>query len=289
MKLSPFFLPLLFVISLTIQGCGSRTAPAPVVLLNSQIDDEEGIFSSDTYEVQPGDTLYAIAWYTGNDYQDIAKFNNLSTPYRIFPGQKLNITAPKIVSRSASPSPDQTSQSTAPTMQNKTKGGIDQAKSQGYGESEKNVNGQNVTVVKKPTASVKKAAPKAFPSKIKRWVWPAKGKIVGSFNKAESGNKGIDIAAAKGSPVYAAADGKVVYSGSALRGYGNLVIVKHTETFLSAYAYNDTIDVKEREWVSAGQQIATMGNSGTDSVKLHFEVRYRGKSLDPMRYLPTHK
>ncbi|MDB2331406.1 peptidoglycan DD-metalloendopeptidase family protein [Alteromonas sp.] len=289
MKLSPSFLLLLFVISLTIQGCGSRTAPAPVVLLNSQIEDEEGIFSSDTYEVQPGDTLYAIAWYTGNDYQDIAKYNNLSTPYRIFPGQKLRMTAPEIVARSSSPSPDRTSQSTAPTISTKTKGGIDQPRTQGYGESEKNVNGQNVTVVKKPSTGVKKVAPKTFPSKIKRWVWPAKGKIVGSFNKAESGNKGIDIAAAKGSPVYAAADGKVVYSGSALRGYGNLVIVKHTDTFLSAYAYNDTIDVKEREWVSAGQQIATMGNSGTDSVKLHFEVRYRGKSLDPMRYLPSSK
>jgi len=289
MKLSPFSFFFLFVISLAFQGCGSRTAPAPVVLLNSQIEDEEGIFSSDTYEVQPGDTLYAIAWYTGNDYQDIAKFNNLSTPYRIFPGQKLRITAPEIVSRSAPPATDRTNQSTAPTIPIKTKGGIDQAQAQGYGESEKNVNGQNVTAVKKPTKGVKKVTQKAFPSKIKRWVWPAKGKIVGSFSNAESGNKGIDIAAAKGSPVYAAADGKVVYSGSALRGYGNLVIVKHTETFLSAYAYNDTIDVKEREWVSAGQQIATMGNSGTDSVKLHFEVRYRGKSLDPMRYLPSLK
>lgn len=289
MKLSPFSFFFLFVISLAFQGCGSRTAPAPVVLLNSQIEEEEGIFSSDTYEVQPGDTLYAIAWYTGNDYQDIAKFNNLSTPYRIFPGQKLRMTAPKIASRSSPTRPDRTTQSTALTIETNTKGGIDQPQSQGYGESEKNVNGQNLTVVKKPSTSVKKVAPKTFPSKIKRWVWPAKGQIVGSFDKAESGNKGIDIAAAKGSPVYAAAEGKVVYSGNALRGYGNLVIVKHTDTFLSAYAYNDTIDVKEREWVSAGQQIATMGNSGTDSVKLHFEVRYRGKSLDPMRYLPALK
>lgn len=107
-------------------------------------------------------------------------------------------------------------------------------------------------------------------------MWPAQGKLVETFSKAESGNKGIDIAGARGSNVVAAADGKVVYSGSALRGYGNLVIIKHTDTFLSAYAYNDTILVKERQWVSAGQTIATMGNSGTSSVKLHFEVRYRG-------------
>merc|ERR1711977_631568 len=88
------------------------------------------------------------------------------------------------------------------------------------------------------------------PDKVQEWVWPAEGKVVGTFSKSESGNKGIDIAGAKGSKVVAAADGKVVYSGSALRGYGNLVIIKHTDTFLSAYAYNDTILVKEREWVS---------------------------------------
>ena len=144
----------------------------------------------------------------------------------------------------------------------------------------------NVTTVKKPTPSVKNKTPNGFPSKVQKWVWPAQGRLVETFSKAESGNKGIDIAGARGSNVVAAADGKVVYSGNALRGYGNLVIIKHTDTFLSAYAYNDTIVVKEREWVSAGQTIAKMGSSGTNSVKLHFEVRYRGKSLDPMKYLP---
>ena len=110
------------------------------------------------------------------------------------------------------------------------------------------------------------------------------GKIVGTFSKSESGNKGIDIAGAKGSKVVAAADGKVVYSGSALRGYGNLVIIKHTDTFLSAYAYNDAILVKEREWCRQGNKLQPW-YCGTNSVKLHFEVRYRGKSLDPMKYL----
>ena len=121
---------------------------------------------------------------------------------------------------------------------------------------------------------------------MEKWIWPAEGKLVGTFSKAESGNKGIDVAGKRGSKVVAAASGKVVYSGNALRGYGRLVIIKHTDTFLSAYAYNETILVKEREWVYAGQKIATMGSSGTDSVKLHFEVRYRGKSLNPLRYLP---
>merc|ERR1711974_8396 len=156
-------------------------------------------------------------------------------------------------------------------------------------KKKKVVNPKNVTIVKKSSKSVKKQTPTSFPDKVQEWVWPAEGKVVGTFSKSESGNKGIDIAGAKGSKVVAAADGKVVYSGSALRGYSNLVIIKHTDTFLSAYAYNDTILVKEREWVSAGQQIATMGDSGTNSVKLHFEVRYRGKSLAPMKYLPAQK
>jgi lipoprotein NlpD len=269
-----------------LQSCSSRPAPAPVVLLNSQVEEEELGYSEPTYEVKPGDTLYAIAWYTGNDYRDLAKFNNLSTPYRIYPGQVLRTQAPEVVKtpqRRAAPSQRtpavQTKQSTDPTSNAIDKRLVDPPKPQAYGKGEKVVKRQSVT----PS---KKVPPKAFPSQVKQWVWPARGKVVDTFSKAESGNKGIDIAAARGSDILAAADGKVVYSGSALRGYGNLVIIKHTDTFLSAYAYNDTILVKEREWVSAGQRIATMGDSGTNSVKLHFEVRYRGKSLDPLRYLP---
>merc|ERR1712054_106071 len=119
--------------------------------------------------------------------------------------------------------------------------------------------GKKKVVKRQSVTSVKKTA-----DNVKKWVWPAKGNIVGTFSKSESGNKGIDIAGAKGSDILSAAAGKVVYSGNALRGYGNLVIIKHTDTFLSAYAYNDTILVKEREWVYAGQKIATLGNSGTN-------------------------
>jgi lipoprotein NlpD len=128
--------------------------------------------------------------------------------------------------------------------------------------------------------------PRQFSQTIRRWVWPAVGDIVGTFDKAESGNKGIDIRNKLGTQVVAAAGGKVVYTGEALRGYGRLVIIKHTETFLSAYAHNDRILVEEQQWVKAGEKIGTMGSSGTDAVKLHFEVRYRGRSLDPQRYLP---
>ena len=276
-----------------LQACSSRTAPAPVLLLNSQLEEESGGFTASTYEVKPGDTLFAIAWYTGNDYRDLADFNNLSAPFRIYPGQILRVTAPASQQKKLTKSveltknPDkQTIQSTPPTTKPIDKRLVDPPIPQGYGEGEKVVKRQSVTSVKKTSENVKKTAPTHFPDKVEKWVWPAKGNIVDTFSKSESGNKGIDIAGARGSDIFAAAAGKVVYSGNALRGYGNLVIIKHTDTFLSAYAYNDTILVKEREWVYAGQKIATMGNSGTNSVKLHFEVRYRGKSLDPMRYLP---
>jgi len=284
-----FYLGFSLYIFALLGGCAGRTAPAPVVLLNSQVSDGSEEYTKKTYKVQRGDTLYAVAWYTGNDYRDLAKYNQLSAPYTIFPGQILAVTPPSKVATPPVIPKSKTNQSTTPTTLNVDKSLVDRPQPQAYRESEKIVKPQNVTTVKKPSQSVKKQTPTSFPDKVQEWVWPAEGKVVGTFSKSESGNKGIDIAGAKGSKVVAAADGKVVYSGSALRGYGNLVIIKHTDTFLSAYAYNDTILVKEREWVSAGQQIATMGDSGTNSVKLHFEVRYRGKSLDPMKYLPALK
>lgn len=268
---------------LAVISCGS-TPPAPVVVLNSQPVEDKG-FQGDTYTVKKGDTLYAVAWYTGNDYRDIARYNNLRPPYNIFPGQSLRVTAPEVAKREPT-SPPKTTGQTSPKVYTNT---VDRTNEQAYGESEKNVNRQPLKGVKKPSESVKKRTTNSFPDKVNQWVWPAKGKLIATFSRDESGNKGIDIQSARGTDIVAAADGKVVYSGNALRGYGNLIIIKHTDTFLSAYAHNDTIKVKEQQWVSAGDLIATMGNSGTDSVKLHFEVRYRGKSLDPLRYLPTQR
>ena len=272
-----------------LHGCAGRSAPAPVILLNSQVADGSQEYIDDTYKVQTGDTLYAVAWYTGNDYRDIAKFNGLSAPYTIFPGQILRVTPPPRIASSPVTPKSKPSQSTGLTTSNVYKSVVDRKNTQAYRESEQDVKPKIETRVKKPVEGAQHQAPTSFPDKVKKWVWPADGKLVDTFSRAESGNKGIDIAGTRGSSVVAAANGKVVYSGNALRGYGNLVIIKHTDTFLSAYAYNDTILVKEREWVSAGQKIATMGNSGTDSVKLHFEVRYRGKSLDPLKYLPPLK
>ena len=120
------------------------------------------------------------------------------------------------------------------------------------------------------------------------WQWPATGNIIQGFSNSDGGNKGIDIAGSRGQAVKAAAAGRVVYAGNALRGYGNLIIIKHNDDFLSAYAHNDKILVADQQEIKAGQEIAKMGSSGTNAVKLHFEIRYKGKSVDPTRYLPRH-
>ena len=265
------FIGLIAVILLALMSCQSAPhVPAPVVSLDMQSAPDTDVFGQDTYTVQAGDTLFAIAWYSGNDYRDLARYNNLTEPYVIHPGETLKLVAPKPkVKIEPRPAPKPTSGHTRPISKQPP---VDPTPKQAYGESEKAVNQQQVR--------------RQFPAKVARWVWPAEGQIVGRFSNTESGNKGVDIQNSQGSPIVAAAAGKVVYTGEALRGYGQLVIIKHTDTFLSAYAHNDRILVSEQQWVNAGEQIGTMGSSGTDSVKLHFEVRYRGKSLDPMRYLP---
>lgn len=124
------------------------------------------------------------------------------------------------------------------------------------------------------------------PGAARCWRWPTRGKILVKFSNSDGGNKGIDIAGSRGQAVYASATGKVVYVGNQLRGYGNLIMIKHGEDFITAYAHNDSTLVRNGQQVKAGQKIATMGSSGTDSVRLHFQIRYRATALDPLRYLP---
>lgn len=120
----------------------------------------------------------------------------------------------------------------------------------------------------------------------RRWRWPTSGKVVLPYSTADGGNKGIDIAGTRGQPVYAAGAGKVVYVGNQLRGYGNLIMIKHSEDYITAYAHNDKLMVNNGQSVKAGQQIATMGSTDADSVRLHFQIRYRATAIDPLRYLP---
>lgn len=141
------------------------------------------------------------------------------------------------------------------------------------------------TVIVKPLPPVPPAIEEAKIS----WQWPTNGKIIGNYSATDAGKKGLEITGQMGQPVHAAAEGRVVYSGNSLRGYGNLIILKHNEVFYSAYAHNERLLVKDDQLVKKGQHIADMGSSGTDKVMLHFEVRREGKPVDPLQYLPKRR
>jgi lipoprotein NlpD len=262
----------LLALCLNLLACSHRSMPAPVTELyqgKTFRDFTEEGFSGNAYTVQKGDTLFSVAWHTGNDYQDLAKINGISSPYHIFPGQKLLLKTP------TKPVPVKNKTSRLASSRINANQAVDHPKKQAYGKTDKVVNPGSFG----PTLS-------KFPKQISSWHWPSNNRVVRGFSAKEQGNKGLDFAGEIGSAVLAAAKGKVVYTGSALRGFGKLIIVKHSDAYLSAYAHNDQILVKEQQWIKAGQKIASMGRSGTDKVKLHFEVRYKGKSVDPLRYLP---
>ena len=202
--------------------------------------------------VRKGETLYSIAWQYGLDYRTVAARNGIRPPYTIYPGQKLQIRKPASASGNAKPV-------TKPPARTKPK---------------------------KPAAPSSKSSGRKPVKTVSRWHWPARGKVVSRFKAGEPRRQGIDIAGRAGSPIRAAAAGKVVYSGNGLRGYGNLVIIKHNDIWFSAYAHNQRIRVRENDTVKAGQHIADMGRTGADRVMLHFEIRRNGKPVDPLRYLP---
>ena len=253
-----------------------------------------------TYTVKRGDTLFYIAWITGNDYRELAQRNNIPEPYSLNVGQTIRVgdgasgtattgtggmLAASDATRGGVPQPPSTTQ--IQTTQ------VDSPSTNAYsGNSGK----QNVGKML-PTAGAASTTPATAPASVASsttassaavgsWRWPTEGKVIDSFSASEGGNKGIDIAGSRGQSIMATADGRVVYAGNALRGYGNLIIIKHNDDYLSAYAHNDSMLVREQQEVKAGQQIATMGSTGTSSVRLHLEIRYKGKSVNPLRFLP---
>lgn len=218
------------------------------------------------HTVRSGDTLYSIAWRYGYDYREVAAWNRVGYPYRIYVGQRLLIIPPARgsvpVERSAS-TVDSRSESTG-------------------GRSNSAVRTSPTTKASPAVVEKPAARPNAGPI---RWQWPTNGSVKREFADSAS-KKGLDIGGTIGQPVYAAASGDVVYSGNGLVGYGNLVIIKHDEVFLSAYGNNRRLLVKEGESVKAGQMIAEMGQTGKDGAILHFEIRQEGKPVDPLRHLP---
>ncbi|MGG2079700.1 murein hydrolase activator NlpD [Lelliottia nimipressuralis] len=256
-----------------------------------------------TYTVKRGDTLFYIAWITGNDFRDLAQRNNVQAPYGLEVGQTLqvgNATGTPLTPGNSVSAADVTAQNNSVKPAQNTSAVVASQPTITYsedsGEQSANKmlpnNKPSATVVTAPvttpvvSSSVPTASSQTASAPISTWRWPTDGKVIENFSSSEGGNKGIDIAGSKGQAIIATADGRVVYAGNALRGYGNLIIIKHNDDYLSAYAHNDTMLVREQQEIKAGQKIATMGSTGTSSTRLHFEIRYKGKSVNPLQYLP---
>lgn len=220
-------------VAVLLSACSAIPPPGakPPVLPAAQtpVQTPAAITQSDTYTVQPGDTLIRIGLDSGQSPNDIARWSGLSDPSKIVAGQVLRLVPPT----PATPTPPG-------------------------------------PIVKDDELT---------------WAWPAEGRILASFSQLKT--KGLDIGGAAGDAVLAAADGKVIYAGADLRGYGNSIIVKHNKTYVTLYAHNRSLLVKEDDVIKRGQKIAEMGSSETDRVKLHFEVRKLGTSVDPSAYLPA--
>lgn len=260
----------------------------------------------DSYTVKKGDTLYSIGLEFGYDYKEIATINSISAPYNIKVGQQLKLMPAKEEANTGdvviTPIKTEAVVATKNTISNapKTPLIITEPKAKREPYSLEAMNKPAVANISKPTeikpnaelkieqkvevkTDTKEEKSESLTDQQAEWSWPTKGKIVSGFN--QNGNKGIDIAGETGQIINAAGSGKVIYSGSDLRGYGKLVIIKHSNTFLSVYAHNSKIVVKEGQQVSRGQKIAEMGNSDSDKTALHFEIRQQGKSVDPSKFL----
>ncbi len=261
------------VLSTLLVGCSSsKTSDVRVVDRNKSVAQRPAV-TTGQYVVRPKDTLFSIAFRYGWDYKALAARNNIPTPYTIHPGQTIRFDG-----RTGSTSAPVAS-ATDSTPSSSLKTTVIRRQPNGATTSTAVV---APSVASKPTPA---PMPPAGPAPT-GWGWPSNGILIGKFSSNGSLNKGIDIAGDLGQPVLAASDGTVVYAGSGLRGYGELVIIKHSETYVSAYGHNRRLLVREGQQVKVGQTIAEMGSTGTDRVKLHFEIRRQGKPVDPLQFLP---
>ncbi|HEY7884063.1 MAG TPA: peptidoglycan DD-metalloendopeptidase family protein [Cellvibrionaceae bacterium] len=268
-QLSSLGLLSIILIVLMLAACAS---PPPATVADRDQPPSRKIL---THQVSPGETLYSIAWRYNLDYRELARHNGIGDHYRIYADQRLRLDIDNTAARAPAPQtrPVATPQPAARTPV-VVRPASRPAPAPTPSRSEKR------TPAPKPPASV------ATQSGPVGWQWPTSGNVISGFNSDKGLNKGIDIGGKLGQPVVAAGNGQVVYAGTGLRGYGNLLIIKHNEMFLSAYAHNRLLLVTEGESVKAGQKIAELGSSGTDKEKLHFEIRRDGKPVDPLQYLP---
>ncbi len=240
-------------------AASAPAASAPLSDADKQLPGAENAGKAGYYTVKPGDRLLRIAMDNGQNWRDLVKWNNLDNANVIEVGQVLRVTPPVSESASAKPVGNARVETRPPAAS-----GV-----------------ASTTPV--PAASAPAATPIAGTDDV-NWAWPATGPVIAQFDEVKS--KGLVIGGKAGDPVFAAADGRVVYAGSGLRGYGNLLIIKHNDTFLTAYAHNQALLVKEDQVVRRGQKIAEMGSTDAEVVQLHFEIRRLGKPVDPIKLLP---
>jgi lipoprotein NlpD len=270
-----------------VAGVPSGAAVAPAA---AQPPGFENAGKAGYYTVKPGDTMTRIGLETGQSWRDIARWNGLVNPNLIEVGQVLRVVPPLPVAAASAAVPAATviagakpaAPASAPAAASSSAAATT-SPVQSSAVTTTAVAPSTVTATPVPPAQ---GGTSAAPAEDEvALIWPASGAVLAGFDEVK--NKGLDIGGATGDPVLAAADGRVVYVGSGLRGYGNLIILKHNNTYLTAYAHNQTLLVKEDQTVRKGQKIAEMGNSDADRTKLHFEVRRQGKPVDPVKYLPA--
>ena len=259
-----------------VEDRGARTAAAtvaptvPVVDSTKLLPGAENAGKPGYYSVKPGDTLIRVGLESGQNWRDIARWNNIDNPNLLEVGQVLRVVAPGTDAAAT------TARAVPPTK-------VEARPLDNSGAT--SVAAAAPGVMPATTAA---SAPTAAPAPSRdddvAWSWPAAGSITTAFDEVRS--KGLVFAGKAGDPVFAAGDGRVIYVGAGVRGYGNLVIVKHNNTYLTAYAHNQTLLVKEDQVVRRGQKIAEMGSSDAERVQLHFEIRRLGRPIDPARLLP---
>ncbi|GIC77911.1 peptidoglycan DD-metalloendopeptidase family protein [Moritella sp. F3] len=289
----------LYFLLAQLVGCSTANhSPAPVTSVQGYKTELRSRIYASSYRVKKGDTLYAIAWRSNQDFKFLAALNKIPNSYEIYPGQVLKLQG-KIPTPVYKKPVSVKVATTSSSNNNSAKTSI-KAPSKPLAKPATT----KTVVAKAPVRSPVKTKPPVKPKppvKVKpvvkpktvvsnnqlKWGWPASGKLISTYSTSKSGQQGVNIGGSLGRNVIASENGRVVYSGNGLRGYGNLIIIKHNDDYLSAYAYNQKLLVKEQQWVKAGQKIATMGNTGPNSgAELYFEIRFRGKPVNPMRYLP---
>ncbi|MEM9305133.1 MAG: peptidoglycan DD-metalloendopeptidase family protein [Pseudomonadota bacterium] len=281
-------------LALLLGACRSK-APAPIYDRTSNpykraAESTTRIARPPKYVVRRGDTLYAIAWRYGLDFRELARWNGIGDPFTIFVGETLDLEEPRRMpsvrgsEATAVAVPDR-APAPAPREPERTP---PQTRSEPVTQAPAPTQRSTPAPAARPPAASRPAPtpPPAASGGEVRWRWPADGPVLSSFSASDANRKGIDIGGQGGDPVRAAAAGEVVYSGAGLVGYGELIIIKHDERYLSAYGHNRKRLVSEGDRVEAGAVIAEMGDTGADRPMLHFEIRDKGKPRDPMGYLP---